>query len=43
MNKSISHIDKIGWHFDNTYSRLPKVMSSQLNPIPVERSKTNYI
>ena len=39
MNKSISHIDKIGWHFDNTYSRLPKVMSSQLNPIPVENPK----
>jgi len=39
MNKSISHIDKIGWHFDNTYSRLPKVMSSQLNPIPVKNPK----
>ena len=39
MNKSISHIDKIGWHFDNTYSRLPKVMSSQLNPIPVKDPK----
>ena len=39
MNKSISYIDKIGWHFDNTYSRLPKVMSSQLNPIPVENPK----
>ena len=39
MNKSISHIDKIGWHFDNTYSRLPKVMSSQLAPIPVENPK----
>ena len=39
MNKSISHIDKIGWHFDNTYSRLPKAMSSQLNPIPVKNPK----
>ena len=39
MNKSISYIDKIGWHFDNTYSRLPKVMSSQLTPIPVENPK----
>ena len=39
MNKSISYIDKIGWHFDNTYSRLPKVMSSQLNPIPVKNPK----
>ena len=39
MNKSISHIDKIGWHFDNTYSRLPKAMSSQLNPIPVKDPK----
>lgn len=39
MSKSISHIDKIGWHFDNTYSRLPKVMSSQLTPIPVENPK----
>ena len=39
MNKSISYIDKIDWHFDNTYSRLPKVMSSQLTPIPVENPK----
>jgi len=39
MNKSISNIDKIGWHFDNTYSRLPKEMSSELNPIPVKNPK----
>ena len=31
--------NEIGWNFDNTYSRLPKVMSSQLTPIPVENPK----
>ena len=39
MNKSNLNIDKIGWRFDNTYSRLPKIMSSQLTPIPVKDPK----
>ena len=33
MNKVIS---KIGWRFDNTYSKLPDTMLSKLNPIPVK-------
>ena len=39
MNKSNLNIDKIGWRFDNTYARLPKIMSSQLTPIPVKDPK----
>ena len=33
MNKVIS---KIGWRFDNTYSKLPNTMLSKLAPIPVK-------
>jgi len=33
MNKIIS---KIGWRFDNTYSKLPNTMLSKLAPIPVK-------
>ena len=33
MNKTIS---KIGWRFDNTYSKLPNTMLSKLDPIPVK-------
>ena len=36
MNKSQSHIDKIGWQFDNTYTKLPDNMFSKLSPIRVE-------
>ena len=25
----------IGWHFDNTYSRLPNIFREEINPIPV--------
>ena len=39
MNKSNLNIDKIGWRFDNTYARLPKIMSSRLTPIPVKDPK----
>ena len=34
MNKVIS---KIGWRFDNTYSKLPNTMLSKLAPIPVKK------
>ena len=27
---------KIGWQFDNTYSKLPKNLISKLNPTPVK-------
>ena len=36
MKKSHSHIDKIGWRFDNTYAKLPDNMLSRLAPIPVK-------
>ena len=32
-------ISKVGWLFDNTYSRLPEIMLSRLNPIPVKSPK----
>ena len=27
--------DKIGWNFDNTYSHLPELLMTKINPIPV--------
>jgi len=30
---------KVGWHFDNTYSRLPDAMLSRLLPVPVKSPK----
>ena len=39
MDKIISEISKTGWHFDNSYSRLPETMFSRLNPIPVKAPK----
>ena len=39
MNKTISNVAKIGWHFDNTYARLPEIMLSRLNPVPVKKPK----
>ncbi len=36
MKKSHSHIDKIGWRFDNTYTKLPDNMFSKLGPIQVK-------
>ncbi len=36
MNKSLS---KIGWRFDNTYSKLPNTMLSRLLPVPVKSPK----
>ena len=36
MNKPESHIDTIGWQFDNTYTKLPDNMFSKLSPIPVK-------
>ena len=32
-------IKKIGWHFDNTYSKLPGNLISKLNPTPVKSPK----
>ena len=37
MNKIVSEISKIGWRFDNTYSKLPDTMMSKLSPIPVKK------
>ena len=39
MNKIISEISKIGWHFDNSYSKLPNTMLSKLLPVPVKAPK----
>ena len=39
MNKIVSEISKIGWHFDNSYARLPETMLSRLAPIPVQKPK----
>ena len=36
IKKSRSHIDNIGWRFDNTYAKLPENMLSRLIPIPVK-------
>jgi len=39
MNKLNSNIDGIGWCFDNTYARLPEMMSTRLNPEPVKNPR----
>jgi len=39
MDQEAERISKIGWHFDNTYSRLPGVLLSRLTPIPVKSPK----
>ena len=33
----MSDNNKIGWRFDNTYSKLPDTMMSKLSPIPVKK------
>ena len=37
MNKTTINIENVGWHFDNTYSRLPEVMLSKIKPVPVKK------
>ena len=37
MNKTSVDIESIGWHFDNTYSRLPDTMLSRIRPVPVKK------
>ena len=32
----MSYNNKIGWRFDNTYSKLPDSMLTKLAPIPVK-------
>ena len=39
MNNSNLNMNKIGWRFDNTYSRLPDTMLSRITPIPVKAPK----
>ena len=39
MNKSLSHIDKIGWRFNNTYAKLPNSMLTKVAPVPVKAPK----
>ena len=38
-NGKINFKNKVGWHFDNTYSRLPDAMLSRLLPVPVKSPK----
>ena len=33
---NMSHNNKIGWRFDNTYSKLPGSMLTRLAPTPVK-------
>ncbi len=32
-------MENIGWHFDNSYTRLPDIMMSKIKPIPVKKPK----
>ena len=43
MNKIVSEISKIGWRFDNTYSKLPDTMMSKLAPIPVKKPELVFL
>ncbi len=39
MNRIIPEISKVGWHFDNSYARLPEKMLSRLAPAQVRKPK----
>ena len=39
MSGIVSEISKIGWRFDNSFARLPEMMLSRLDPIPVKAPK----
>ena len=39
MSLTISKTSELGWRFDNTYVRLPKMMLSRLLPVPVKSPK----
>ena len=39
MNRIGSEISKVGWHFDNSYARLPEKMLSRLAPAQVQKPK----
>jgi uncharacterized protein YdiU (UPF0061 family) len=39
MSEIISEISKIGWRFDNSYTRLPDIMLSRLSPTSVQIPK----
>lgn len=39
MNRMISKISKAGWHFDNSYARLPETMMSRFSPVQVKKPK----
>ncbi|WP_134683885.1 protein adenylyltransferase SelO [Brevibacillus migulae] len=38
-----STIQKIGWNFDNSYSRLPELFFSKQNPTPVQAPKLSIV
>ena len=35
MNELNNNTNNIGWHFDNSYSRLPKTFKEDINPVAV--------
>ncbi len=39
MRTHVTELSKIGWHFDNSYARLPEIMSTKLSPVPVNKPK----
>ena len=39
MDHIIDNISKAGWSFDNTYARLPDVLLSKIQPVPVKSPK----
>jgi len=43
MVKIATEISKIGWHFDNSYHRLPDMMLSKLNPVPVSKPELTIV
>ncbi len=43
MAKITAEISNIGWHFDNSYLRLPDMMLSKLNPVPVSKPELTIV
>ncbi len=39
ISEIVPEISKIGWRFDNSYARLPKMMMTRLEPVPVQIPK----
>ena len=35
--------NKVGWKFNNTYSKLPKNLLSKIQPLPVKAQKSLFL